>query len=99
MRSGLALFPEVASTMASRVDALYLFLVGLTAFFTILISTLFVLFMVKYRRRDPNTIGARIHGGMILEVTWSIVPLFIVMPSSSGPLSCSLRSRVRPPRR
>ena len=27
------MFPEVASTMAPRVDALYLFLVGLTAFF------------------------------------------------------------------
>jgi cytochrome c oxidase subunit II len=73
------MFPEVASTMAPRVDALYLFLVGLTAFFTILIFTLFVVFMVKYRRQDPNAVGARIHGGMILEVTWSIIPLFIVL--------------------
>ena len=73
------MFPEVASTMAPRVDALYLFLVGLTAFFTILIFTLFVVFMVKYRRQDPNGVGARIHGGMILEVTWSIIPLFIVL--------------------
>jgi len=79
MRSGTPLFPEVASTMAPRVDALYLFLVGLTAFMTILIATLFVVFMIKYKRRDPNSIGARIHGGMALEITWSIIPLFIVM--------------------
>ncbi len=79
MRSGTELFPEVASTMASRVDALYLFLVGLTAFFTILIFALFIAFMVKYKRKDPNSIGARIHGGMILEVTWSVIPLIIVM--------------------
>lgn len=79
MRSGTAWFPEVASTIAPRVDALYLFLVGLTAFFTILIFALFIFFMVKYRRRDPNSVGARIHGGMILEVTWSVVPLLIVM--------------------
>jgi cytochrome c oxidase subunit II len=79
MRSGTAWFPEVASTMASRVDALYLFLVGLTAFFTILIFALFVIFMVKYRRRDPDSVGARIHGGMILEVTWSVIPLLIVL--------------------
>ena len=32
-RVGLDLFPEQASTMAPRVDALYLFLVGLTIFF------------------------------------------------------------------
>jgi cytochrome c oxidase subunit 2 len=79
MRSRLALFPDVASTMAARVDLFYFVLVGITAFFTILIFALFVFFMVKYRRRDPNSIGARIHGGMILEVTWSVVPLFIVM--------------------
>lgn len=79
MRSGTAWFPEVASTIAPRVDALYLFLVGLTAFFTILIVALFVFFMVKYKRRDPNSIGARIHGGLILEVIWSIIPLLIVM--------------------
>jgi cytochrome c oxidase subunit 2 len=65
--------------MAQRVDTLYLFLVALTAFFTLLIFTAFVVFMVKYRRRDPNAIGARIHGGMILEVTWSVIPLLICL--------------------
>ena len=80
MRSGtIPLFPEVASTMASRVDGLYLFLVGLTAFFTILIAVLIAVFMVKYKRRSPNEIGARIHGGMALEITWSVIPLLICM--------------------
>ena len=79
MRSGSLFIPEVASTVAARVDGLYLFLVGLTAFFTVLIFALFIIFMVKYRRKDPSEVGARIHGGMILEVTWSVVPLFIVM--------------------
>ena len=77
MRSGSPLFPEVASTMASRVDALYLFLVGLTGFFTLLIAVMIVIFMIKYKRRSANAIGARIHGGMILEITWSVVPLLI----------------------
>jgi cytochrome c oxidase subunit II len=80
MRSGTTpLFPEAASTIASRVDALYLFLVGLTAFMTILIFVLVIGFMIKYKRRDPNSVGARIHGGMALEITWSIIPLFIVL--------------------
>lgn len=65
--------------MAPRVDALYLFLVGLTAFMTILIAALVVIFMIKFKRRDPNSIGARIHGGMALEIIWSIIPLFIVL--------------------
>jgi len=80
MRSGTPpLFPEAASTIAPRVDALYLFLVGLTAVMTILIVALVVIFMIKYKRRDPNSIGARIHGGMALEIIWSVIPLIIVM--------------------
>jgi cytochrome c oxidase subunit 2 len=78
MRSGsLQLFPEVASTMASRVDALYLFLVALTAVFSIGIGVMIVIFMIKFKRRSPDSIGARIHGGMILEITWSVIPLLI----------------------
>src|SRR4051812_9827491 len=80
MRSGtMPLFPEAASTMASRVDGLYFFLVGLTAFFTILIAVLIAVFMVKYKRRSPNEIGARIHGAMALEIIWSVIPLLICM--------------------
>ena len=72
-------FQKSASTWAAPVDALYFFLIGLTAFFTLLIFALFIIFMVKYRRKEPNEIGARIHGGMALEIIWSVVPLFIVM--------------------
>ena len=78
MRSGtIPLFPEAASTMASRVDGLYFFLVGLTAFFTILIAVLIAVFMIKYKRRTPNEIGAPIHGAMALEIIWSVIPLLI----------------------
>jgi len=63
--------------MASRVDALYLFLVALTAVFSIGIGLAIVLFMVRFKRRHPDSIGARIHGGILLEITWSVVPLLI----------------------
>jgi cytochrome c oxidase subunit 2 len=65
--------------MASRVDNLYFFLVSLTAFFSILIAGLIVTYAVKFRRRTPDSVGARIHGGMVLELTWTIIPLFIVL--------------------
>jgi cytochrome c oxidase subunit 2 len=73
------LFPERASTMATRVDALYFFLLGLAAFFSLLIAGLIVYFAVKYRRRSPEAVGANIHGALILEITWTIVPLLITM--------------------
>jgi cytochrome c oxidase subunit II len=73
------LFPESASTMASRVDALYFFLLAISGFFSLLIAGLIVFYAVKYRRRSPDAIGANIHGGLALELTWTIVPFLITM--------------------
>jgi len=79
MWTGTPLFPESASTMATRVDTLYFFLVALTAFFSLLIAGLIVYYAVKYKRRQPDSVGAAIHGGLVLELTWTIVPLLITM--------------------
>jgi cytochrome c oxidase subunit 2 len=76
---GLPLFPEQASTMAGRVDALYFFLVALTAFFSLLIGALVVTFTVRYRRRSEREVTPAIHGSLALELTWTLIPLAIVM--------------------
>src|SRR5580692_5307806 len=79
MGSGTPLFPESASTMASRVDALYFFLLAVSAFFSILIAGLIVFYAVKYRRRSPDAVGVSVSGGLALELTWTIVPFIITM--------------------
>src|SRR5215471_18615848 len=79
MWTGIPLFPETASTMASRVDALYLFLLGVAGFFSLLIAGLIVFYAVRYRRQSPRSVGATIHGSMTLELTWTIVPFLITM--------------------
>ena len=65
--------------MAPRVDALYFFLIGLTAFFSLLIAGLIVYYAIKFRRRAPDSVGARIEGGLLLEITWTAIPLAIVL--------------------
>src|SRR5207302_138538 len=75
----LPLFPEQASTVAASVDALYLFLVAVSAFFSLLIAGLIIYFAVKYRRRSEQERPRAIHGSMILELVWTIIPLIIVM--------------------
>jgi cytochrome c oxidase subunit 2 len=77
--SGFPLFPEQASTMAGRVDNLYFFLIAISAFFGLLIATLVVVFAVRYRRRSPDERPAAILGSVALEVTWTLIPLGIVM--------------------
>ncbi len=79
MWTGTPLFPEAASTMAGRVDALYFFLLAISVFFTLLIAGLIVYYAVKYHRRDPNAVGAEVRGGLILELTWTILPFLLTM--------------------
>src|SRR3954462_9077076 len=79
MPSGTPLFPESASTMAGRVDALYFFLLGVSVFFALLIAGLIVHYAIKFHRRHPDAVGAQVHGGMVLELTWTIVPFPITM--------------------
>ena len=79
MFSGIPLFPEQASTLAPRVDNLYLFIVAVTAFFALVVTIVVIVFAVKYRTDDPLAVGARIHGSSPLELAWSIIPLAIAM--------------------
>jgi cytochrome c oxidase subunit 2 len=79
MWSGTPLFPEAASTMATRVDHLYFFLLAVATFFSLLIAGLIVYYAIKFRRRSPDSVGARIHGGLVLEIAWTVIPLGIVL--------------------
>lgn len=76
---GFPLFPEQASSMAGRVDALYFFLVAVSGFFAILIFALIAVFIVKYRRRDGRAETPSGHGHMLLELVWTVVPLVLTM--------------------
>jgi len=79
------LFPESASTIAGHVDALYAFLVLVSAFFSLLIAFLVVWFAVKYRQKGNE--GPPVHdphsehgaAGMILEIVWTVIPLGLSM--------------------
>jgi cytochrome c oxidase subunit II len=76
---GIPLFPERASTIANEVDALYFFLIGLSVVMSVLIATLVVSFAIKFRRRHRDAVGAQVHGGMALELAWTIVPFLITL--------------------
>ncbi|MGH7844104.1 MAG: cytochrome c oxidase subunit II [Candidatus Binatia bacterium] len=79
MNLDFPLFPEQASTMAPRVDALYFFLIAVSVFFIGLIFFLIVFFAVKYRRRSDTERPEPIEGIIWLEVFWSTVPLGLAM--------------------
>jgi len=74
----LPLFPEAASTMAGRVDALYFYLLAVSAFFTVLIFVMVLAFAVRYRR-SRHPVPVEIEGSMPLEIAWSVIPLGLAM--------------------
>ena len=75
----LPLFPERASTLAGKVDALFFFMLGVSAFFSILIFLLVAYFAVRYRRKSEDERPAEIEGSLTLELVWTLIPLAIVI--------------------
>jgi cytochrome c oxidase subunit 2 len=78
-QKSIQFFPDQASSIASNVDALYAYLVAVSAFFSILIAILIIIFAVKYRRRSEAEVPKPVHGGLLLEITWSVIPLGLAM--------------------
>ena len=71
--------PEQASTAAGGIDAIFYFILYVSAVFFvgIVLATLYLL--VKYRRRDRNQRTSAIHGNTRLEITWSVIPTILLL--------------------
>ncbi|PWT88865.1 MAG: cytochrome c oxidase subunit II [Acidobacteria bacterium] len=78
MLDHLPFLPDRASSFAANVDYLFLFLIGLSLFFGLLIATLIIYFAIKYRRKSEE-IPEQISGSIRLEIVWTVIPLLIAM--------------------
>ncbi len=76
MFNNFPLWPERASSLAPGVDALYIFLLILSGFMSVLIFAFILVFAAKYRRRS-GVLAEQIEGSTALELTWSIIPMFV----------------------
>jgi len=74
-----SLLPEQASTVAGQVDALYFFLVALSAFFSVMIAVVLFAFAIRYRRSRAREVVPTGGGFLALELTWTIIPFILVM--------------------
>ena len=75
----LPLFPEQASTIAPEVDHLLYYLLAVSVFFTLLIFGAIFYFAIRYRRRSDQELPHAIHGGLMLEIVWSVIPFGLTM--------------------
>lgn len=71
------LFPDQASTIAPKLDALMLFELGVVLFFTFLICILVLAFCVRYRRGNPADRRNPVTHSKSMEVVWIVIPLIL----------------------
>ncbi len=79
MPESFPLFPARATELAREIDALFFTALGITTVFSILIASLILYFAIRYKRRSEDEVGQPEKAGMWLEVTWSVIPLAILM--------------------
>src|SRR5208283_3228007 len=78
MSKFLPLWPDQASTMASQVDMLYIYLLLVAGVMTALIFIAVLVLAIKYRR-SRNRQAQQIEGSTVLELAWSIIPFFVML--------------------
>ncbi len=67
-----------ASSFAAQVDKIFLWILGISVFFLVLITFLMIFFVIKYRR-SKHTTPENIHGNTLLEITWIVIPTILVL--------------------
>ena len=73
------IFPDAASSFAWQVDALYAYLILISIAFTIPIVAAIFFFGVRYREKEKFATPEEMHGSIVLETVWSIIPFVISM--------------------
>jgi cytochrome c oxidase subunit 2 len=71
--------PPKASTVAPEVDTLFNWILGVTAFFCLLIFVTMAYFAIKYRHRPGRVAPESTAHSTALELTWTIIPIIIVL--------------------
>lgn len=75
----LPILPEVASTIASQIDALMAAEVVFSVFFSVLIFVVVLYFALKYKRKSEADSPPHIHGSLLLELAWSLIPFAMIL--------------------
>ena len=70
--------PEQAGSLSAQVDHIYIFMLAVSLFFTVLVVALVIVFSIQYRKRDERMPEA-IHGNLALELTWTGIPLLLTL--------------------
>lgn len=67
-----------ASNFIESVDGVFLLSIIISVFFLVLITTLMIVFVIKYNRKK-NPKATNVHSNSLLEITWTVIPTILVL--------------------
>lgn len=70
--------PENASTYGAEIDGLFYLIYWITGGVFLLVHVLLVTFILRYRRREGRP-AVYSHGNTAMEITWTVIPAFILI--------------------
>ncbi|MBN2328837.1 MAG: cytochrome c oxidase subunit II [Candidatus Omnitrophica bacterium] len=88
--------PPQASTLAPEVDWVFYLILWICIFFFVLIVALMTWFVLHYRKREGHAEEETAHHSMALELTWTIIPLILVVLIFYFGFKTYLRMKVAP---
>ncbi|MGI8922558.1 MAG: cytochrome c oxidase subunit II [Fimbriimonadales bacterium] len=78
--NAIPVWPEQASNFAHEMDLLYIVLLGLTAFFSVIVFVPIVIMVSKYRLGTKADRSHPHHHNLPLELAWTIIPFLMGIP-------------------
>jgi cytochrome c oxidase subunit 2 len=67
-----------ASNFVHGVDKAFVFIIGISVFFLVLLTTIMIVFVIKYNRKK-NPKAVQVKDSSLLEITWTTIPLILVL--------------------
>lgn len=79
MNSGSFWLPPAKSTLAADTDALFMFITNASTVMLIAIILAIIYFMIAFRRKSESDVTPDVSHNDALEISWSVIPLFLVL--------------------
>lgn len=68
-----------ASDNAKRISDLFTLVASIAAAVFVIVETLLIVAIVRFRRRSDDEMPVQVHGNRILEITWTLIPAGILV--------------------
>jgi len=78
-QTGTFWFPPAGSTLAPQTDWVFHYIYWISVFFTALIVGVMIFFMLRYRHRKNWDGEESANHGLVLEITWSVIPFLLTV--------------------